>query len=203
MGHRDSDQEIEKYLEDNNIEYTRLHGDYSKVCEYLEDSKIVGWSQDAAEFGPRALGNRSILAKPAPKDIKDHVNARVKFREEFRPFAPAVLADKASEWFEIDQISPHMLMAVQARKDKAEEIAAVIHVDNSARVQTVDDLNPKFKKLIEQFESRTGYPILLNTSFNVKGQPIVNDVHDAYKCFMNTNIDILVVGDYMITKENN
>ena len=203
LGHRDSDQEIEKYLEDNNIEYTRLHGDYSKVCEYLEDSKIVGWSQDAAEFGPRALGNRSILAKPAPKDIKDHVNARVKFREEFRPFAPAVLADKASEWFEIDQISPHMLMAVQARKDKAEEIAAVIHVDNSARVQTVDDLNPKFKKLIEQFESRTGYPILLNTSFNVKGQPIVNDVHDAYKCFMNTNIDILVVGDYMITKENN
>ena len=203
LGHRDSDQEIEKYLEDNNIEYTRLHGDYSKVCEYLEDSKIIGWSQDAAEFGPRALGNRSILAKPAPKDIKDHVNARVKFREEFRPFAPAVLADKASEWFEIDQISPHMLMAVQARKDKAEEIAAVIHVDNSARVQTVDDLNPKFKKLIEQFESRTGYPILLNTSFNVKGQPIVNDVHDAYKCFMNTNIDILVVGDYMITKENN
>lgn len=203
LGHRDSDQEIEKYLEDNNIEYTRLHGDYSKVCEHLEDSKIIGWSQDAAEFGPRALGNRSILAKPAPKDIKDHVNARVKFREEFRPFAPAVLANKASEWFEIDQISPHMLMAVQARKDKAEEIAAVIHVDNSARVQTVDDLNPKFKKLIEQYEARTGYPILLNTSFNVKGQPIVNDVHDAYKCFINTNIDILVVGDYMITKENN
>ena len=113
------------------------------------------------------------------------------------------MAEKASDWFEIDQISPHMLMAVQARKDKSEEIAAVIHVDNSARVQTVDDLNPKFKKLIEQFEQRTGYPILLNTSFNVKGQPIVNDVHDAYKCFTNTNIDILVVGDYMITKEDN
>jgi len=202
LGHRDTDEQIEEYLKENNIKYTKLNGDYEEVCKHLEDSKIIGWSQDAAEFGPRALGNRSILAKPAPKDIKDHVNARVKFREEFRPFAPAVLAEKASDWFEIDQISPHMLMAVQARKDKSEEIAAVIHVDNSARVQTVDDLNPKFKKLIEQFEKMTGYPILLNTSFNVKGQPIVNDVHDAYKCFMNTNIDILVVGDYMITKEN-
>ncbi len=202
LGHRDTDEEIRNFLTENNISFTKLNGDYTKVCEFLEDSKIIGWSQDAAEFGPRALGNRSILAKPAPKDIKDHVNARVKFREPFRPFAPAVLETKASEWFNIEQQSPHMLMAVQARDDKADEIAAVIHVDNSARVQTVSDLNPKFKKLIEQFEQRTGYPILLNTSFNVKGQPIVNDVEDAYKCFVNTNIDVLVVGDYMIIKEN-
>lgn len=202
LGHRDTDKEIEDFLVKNNVSFTKLNGDYAKVCEFLEDSKIIGWSQDGAEFGPRALGNRSILAKPAPKDIKDHVNARVKFREPFRPFAPAVLETKASDWFNIEQESPHMLMAVQARDDKADEIAAVVHVDNSARVQTVNDLNPKFKKLIEQFEQRTGYPILLNTSFNVKGQPIVNDVEDAYKCFMNTNIDVLVVGDYMIVKEN-
>jgi carbamoyltransferase len=200
LGHRDTDEEIEDFLTKNNIPFTKLNDDYTKVCEFLEDSKIVGWSQDGAEFGPRALGNRSILARPAPKDIKDHVNARVKFREPFRPFAPAVLESKAADWFNIDQQSPHMLMAVQARDDKADEIAAVIHVDNSARVQTVNHLNPKFKKLIEQFEQRTGYPILLNTSFNVKGQPIVNDVEDAYKCFMNTNIDVLVVGDYMIVK---
>lgn len=201
LGHRDTDKEIEHFLVKNNIPFTKLNGDYAKVCEFLEDSKIIGWSQDGAEFGPRALGNRSILAKPAPKDIKDHVNARVKFREPFRPFAPAVLEEKASDWFNIEQQSPHMLMAVQARDDKADEIAAVIHVDNSARVQTVNDLNPKFKKLIEQFEQLTGYPILLNTSFNVKGQPIVNDVKDAYECFTNTNIDVLVVGDYMIEKE--
>ena len=201
LGHRDTDEEIEKFLLKNNISFTKLNGDYTKVCEFLEDSKIVGWSQDGAEFGPRALGNRSILARPAPKDIKDHVNARVKFREPFRPFAPAVLEEKASEWFNIEQESPHMLMAVEARDDKSDEIAAVIHVDNSARVQTVNNLNPKFKKLIEQFEERTGYPILLNTSFNVKGQPIVNDVKDAYNCFINTNIDVLVVGDYMIEKE--
>ncbi len=172
------------------------------MCKLLEEGKIVGWFQGPAEFGPRALGNRSILAKPAPSSIKDHVNARVKFREEFRPFAPAVLKEKAIEWFDIDQSSPHMLMAVQARREKQEEIAAVIHIDGSARVQTVCDLNPKFRKLIQQFEELTGYPILLNTSFNVKGQPIVNDVSDAYGCYKNTNIDVLVVGDYIILKES-
>ncbi len=200
LGHRDSDADIVKFLNETNHPYKKLHGDYSEVCQLLQDSNIIGWCQGAAEFGPRALGNRSILARPAPKDIKDHVNARVKFREPFRPFAPAVLEEKASEWFDIEQESPHMLMAVQAKKEKAEEIEAVIHVDNSARVQTVGDLNPQFKKLIEQFETISGYPILLNTSFNVKGQPIVNDVSDAYQCYMNTNLDALVVGDYLLVK---
>lgn len=201
LGHRQTDEQIKDFLLEKGVSFTELNKDYTPVAKHLKNSKIVGWHQGPAEFGPRALGNRSILARPAPKDIKDHVNARVKFREPFRPFAPAVLEGKASEWFEIEQASPHMLMAVQARKDKAEEIAAVIHVDNSARVQTVGDLNKEFKKLIESYEDLTGYPILLNTSFNIKGQPIVNNVSDAYDCFMSTNIDILVLGDYMIEKE--
>jgi carbamoyltransferase len=201
LGHRDTDNEILAFLEKTGVKFEKLDGDYSKVCRFLYESKIIGWCQGPAEFGPRALGSRSILAKPAPRDIKDHVNARVKFREPFRPFAPAVLEEKASEWFHIEQQSPHMLMAVQARKEKSKEIEAVIHVDNSARVQTVGDLNPQFKKLIEQFENISGYPILLNTSFNVKGQPIVNDVADAYKCYMSTNLDALVVGDYLLVKE--
>lgn len=201
LGHRDTDEEILAFLEKTGATFEKLDGDYLKVCKLLHESNIIGWCQGAAEFGPRALGNRSILAKPAPKDIKDHVNARVKFRESFRPFAPAVLEEKASEWFDIEQQSPHMLMAVQAKREKSKEIEAVIHVDNSARVQTVGDLNPQFKRLIEQFEGISGYPILLNTSFNVKGQPIVNDVADAYKCYMNTNLDALVVGDYLLVKE--
>jgi len=201
LGHRDSDSDIKMFLETTGHKFEKLNGDYAKVCDLLQSSNIIGWCQGPAEFGPRALGNRSILAKPAPRDIKDHVNARVKFREPFRPFAPAVLQEKAADWFEITQESPHMLMAVQANKHKAKEIEAVIHVDNSARVQTVSDLNPSFKKLIEQFEKVSGYPILLNTSFNVKGQPIVNDVEDAFKCYMNTNLDALVVGDYLLIKE--
>ena len=201
LGHRQTDEEVEQYLTDNSIDFTKLNGDLKKVAEHLEKGKIIGWHQGPAEFGPRALGNRSILSRPAPASIKDHVNARVKFREPFRPFAPAVLEEDASTWFDIEQESPHMLMAVQAASDKAEEIAAVVHVDNSARVQTVGALNPKFRELIREFKKLTGYPILLNTSFNVKGQPIVNDVKDSYTCFQNTNIDVLVVGDYMVVKK--
>lgn len=200
LGHRETDEQIETYLTDNNIDFVKLNGDLKPVAQYLKDGKIVGWHQGPAEFGPRALGNRSILARPAPASIKDHVNARVKFRESFRPFAPAVLEECAKEWFEIEQESPHMLMAVRARDDKAEDIGAVIHVDQSARVQTVGDLNPKFKNLLKVFKEMTGYPILLNTSFNVKGQPIVNTVEDSYKCFVGTNIDVLVVGDFLVRK---
>ena len=201
LGHRQTDEDVEKYFLKNGIKFIKLNQDLSKVAKHLEQGKIIGWHQGPAEFGPRALGNRSILSRPAPASIKDHVNARVKFREPFRPFAPAVLEEDASTWFDIEQESPHMLMAVQAVADKAEDIAAVVHVDNSARVQTVGDLNPKFRDLIKEFKKLTGYPILLNTSFNVKGQPIVNSAEDAYACFQNTNIDVLVVGDYMVEKK--
>ena len=201
LGHRQSDEEIEEYLLKNNIPFVKLGGDYSIVAKHLQQGKIVGWHQGAAEFGPRALGNRSILCRPAPSSIKDHINSKVKFRESFRPFAPAVLEEDASDWFDINQESPHMLMAVQALENKAKDISAVTHVDNSARVQTVGDLNHKFRTLLTEFKKLTGYPILLNTSFNVKGQPIVNNVEDSYLCFKNTNIDILVVGDYMVEKD--
>ena len=200
LGHRQSDEEVEEYLLKNNIPFVKLGGDYSIVAKHLQQGKIIGWHQGAAEFGPRALGNRSILCRPAPSSIKDHINSKVKFRESFRPFAPAVLEEDASDWFDINQESPHMLMAVQALSNKAKDISAVTHVDNSARVQTVGDLNPKFRSLLIEFKKLTGYPILLNTSFNVKGQPIVNNVEDSYLCFKDTNIDVLVVGDYMVKK---
>jgi carbamoyltransferase len=194
--------EIQDFLNKNDFIYTKLNGDYSPVVEKLTERNIVGWMQGRAEFGPRALGNRSILTAPFPADIKDHINARVKFREPFRPFAPAVLNSHASEYFHIQQESPHMLMAVQVRQDKKEAIPAVIHVDDSARVQTVKrENNEAFYNLLSLFENKTGCPVLLNTSFNVKGQPIVNDISDAVKCFMDTNIDVLVAGDYMVVKE--
>ena len=133
--------------------------------------------------------------------MKDILNSRVKFREEFRPFAPAILSEMANEFFEITQPSPHMLIAVTVKSDKISKIPAVVHVDNSARVQTVDNLNnPKFRKLLEAFHDETGCPVLLNTSFNVKGQPIVNSPNDAIDCFLSTNIDVLAIGDFIIEK---
>jgi len=201
LGSESTDVEIEDFLNKNNFIYTKLNGDYGPVVEKLTERNIIGWMQGRAEFGPRALGNRSILTAPFPADIKDHINARVKFRESFRPFAPAVLNNYASEYFHIQQESPHMLMAVQVKQDKKEAIPAVIHMDDSARVQTVKkENNEAFYNLLSLFENKTGCPVLLNTSFNVKGQPIVNDISDAAKCFMDTNIDVLVAGDYMVVK---
>jgi len=201
LGSTDSDDTIQAYLDKEGLTYTRLEGDFGPVADKLAESKIVGWFQGRAEFGPRALGNRSILTAPFPASIKDHINARVKFREPFRPFAPAVMEELASEYFDIEQESPHMLMAVQVLPESADRIPAVIHVDGSARVQTVTAANnPKFRTLLEEFHARTGCGVLLNTSFNVKGQPIVNDIHDASQCFLSTHIDILVAGDFMIEK---
>ncbi len=133
--------------------------------------------------------------------MKDILNSRVKFREVFRPFAPAILSEMTSEYFEIDQSSPHMLIAVAVKSEKINEIPAVVHVDNSARVQTVDNSNnPKFRKLLESFYNETGCPVLLNTSFNVKGQPIVNSPDDAIACFLSTNIDVLAIGNFVVEK---
>jgi len=202
LGTSQTPEQIQTYLDRNQLKYIRLQGDFKIVAQRLTERKIVGWFQGRAEFGPRALGNRSILTAPFPADIKDHINARVKFREPFRPFAPAVMKEKAAKYFEIEQESPHMLMAVQVRPEREEDIPAVIHVDGSARVQTVGHTNnPQFRNLLEEFYIKTGCPVLLNTSFNVKGQPIVNDIHDAVECFLGTNIDILVAGDFMVEKE--
>ena len=183
---------------------------------------MVGWFQGRMEFGPRALGNRSILGDPRAPDMQKRMNLAIKFREGFRPFAPAVLAEKASEWFEIDVESPYMLLVAEVRKDRqrrmsdAEEhlwgidklnvlrsdVPAVTHVDYSARLQTVHrDDNPRFHALLSAFEGRTGCPVLVNTSFNVRGEPIVESPGDAYTCFMRTGMDVLVLGSFLLRKE--
>ena len=201
IGSEFSNEIIENSLRKKNVIYSKPKNLEKFVAQKLNDQKIIGWFQGGAEFGPRALGNRSILTAPFPKEMKDILNSRVKFREEFRPFAPAILSEMANEFFEITQPSPHMLIAVTVKSDKISKIPAVVHVDNSARVQTVDNLNnPKFRKLLEAFHDETGCPVLLNTSFNVKGQPIVNSPNDAIDCFLSTNIDVLAIGDFIIEK---
>ena len=135
--------------------------------------------------------------------MKDYLNSRVKFREEFRPFAPAILFEHTKDYFKINQESPHMLIAVDLKEEKINEIPAVVHIDNTARVQTVTkENNLNFRKLLESFYEITNCPVILNTSFNVKGQPIVNSPEDALKCFLGTNIDVLILGNYFITKDN-
>ena len=174
---------------------------YKTTAHRLEKGRIVGWFQGRAEFGPRALGNRSILTRPFPQDMKDYINSRVKFREEFRPFAPAVLYEYLEEYFEIQQESPHMLIACQATDKGKKVIPATVHFDNSCRVQTVKkENNVEFYKLLSAFFDSTGCPVLLNTSFNVKGQPIVNTPDQAIDCYLSTNIDCLVLGEYFLEK---
>lgn len=201
-GSKFTNEEIQEVLEKKNVKFFKPENLANYVAKTLNQQKIIGWFQDGAEFGPRALGNRSILTSPFPKEMKDILNSKVKFREEFRPFAPAILSEFANEYFVINQSSPHMLIAVTVKSEKISEIPAVVHVDNSARVQTVNKTdNPKFRNLIESFYEETKCPVLLNTSFNVKGQPIVNSPEDAIDCFLSTNIDILAIGDFVAIKE--
>jgi len=201
LGSSFSDEEIEAFLSENDVKYKHLNEDYSNISGLLKEGNIIGWYQGGSEFGPRALGNRSILASPFPASMKDHINERVKFREYFRPFAPAVLLEKSSEYFEISQESPHMLIACKVKNSNKHKIPAVVHVDDSARVQTVSkNNNRRFRMLLESFNDLTDCPVLLNTSFNVKGQPIVNTIDDAYQCFLSTKIDFLVIGDFLVCK---
>jgi carbamoyltransferase len=154
------------------------------------------------EFGPRALGSRSILANPTNPDMKDILNKRVKFREEFRPFAPAVTEECASDYFDLECASPYMLMAPKVKGDTGEKLPSITHVDNTARVQTVHkDISPRFHELINEFGQTTGVPVVINTSFNVRGEPIVCSPQDAYNCFMKTDIDYLVIGNYVVEKD--
>jgi carbamoyltransferase len=200
LGSSFTDQQIESELIKHRVSYYKSNNVFVETAEYLADKKIIGWFQGCAEAGPRALGNRSILVIPVD-GMKDYLNRQVKFREEFRPFAPAVLYEHTSEYFDLKQESPHMLMACQVKEEVKDKIPAVVHVDNSARVQTVKESNNlRFRKLLENVNEITNCPVLLNTSFNVKGQPIVNDPSDAIKCFLDTNIDVLVIGDYIVEK---
>lgn len=174
-----------------------------EMAQAIADGQVVGWYQGRMEWGPRALGNRSILADPRRDDMKDIVNHAVKLREGFRPFAPACLAERVSEWFDLTGLpdSPYMLFVVPVRAEQRSRIPAVTHVDGSARVQTVSmEENPRFHSLISAFERKTGVPVVLNTSFNVKGEPIVNTPADAIRCFLGTQIDLLVLHDTVIQK---
>jgi carbamoyltransferase len=171
------------------------------TARVLAEGKIVGWFQGCCEFGPRALGNRSILADPRQTDMKDHLNKRVKHRQSFRPFAPIVLAERERDIFEGDTPSPFMLIAKPVRPEWRDKIPAVVHVDGTARVQAVTkEQNPLLYRLLKEFEALTGIPVLLNTSFNVKGEPIVETPANAMACFLGTGIDCLVMHDRLITK---
>ncbi len=198
-----TEAEIREYLEAKRVPFEALAEKelLAKTARLIADGNVVGWFQGRMEFGPRALGGRSILADPRDPKMRDTLNMKIKFREGFRPFAPSVLADRASQWFDIDCDSPYMLLVAQVREGKR-TIPSVTHVDNSARLQTVTRAeSPLYYGLIEEFEKITGVPIVINTSFNVRGEPIVCTPHDAYLCFMRTNMDYLVVGPYLLDKK--
>jgi len=192
-----------------------------QVAGHIANGKVVGWMQGRMEFGPRALGNRSILGDPRNAEMQSKMNLKIKFRESFRPFAPSVLRSAASDYFEIapEHASPYMLLVANVQPSKLVEdttpatgldrlkqirsvIPAITHVDNSARLQTVDPQRfPRYARLIAEFKRQTGCPMLINTSFNVRGEPIVCTVQEAYRCFMSTNIDVLVVDDCILLKQ--
>ena len=202
LGYRASEDEIVQALTESGLAYAKPADLAERTARHMVDGKIIAWYQGGAEFGPRALGNRSILARPFPAEMKDHINARVKFREYFRPFAPSALEEEVGDYFSIGQKSPHMLIACHVLPEKKDVIPAVVHVDESCRVQSVaKGVNPRFYELISAFKRLTGVPVVLNTSFNVKGQPIVNTPKQAIDTFRSTNIDVLVVGDYILEKE--
>ncbi|MBS0423273.1 MAG: carbamoyltransferase [Proteobacteria bacterium] len=194
-----------------------------QTAQALADEKAIGWFQGRMEFGPRALGGRSIIADPRSETMQRILNIKVKFRESFRPFAPSVLREDVSEWFDLDYDSPYMLLVSGVHQDKRRnmseeekalfgidklnikrsDIPAITHVDYSARIQTVHaDTNPLYHALISQFKSKTGCPVLVNTSFNVRGEPIVCTPQDAFRCFMGTELDVLVVGNCILHKED-
>ncbi|MCH7872247.1 MAG: hypothetical protein IID33_11160 [Planctomycetes bacterium] len=174
------------------------------TAKMLADGKVVGWFQGRLEFGPRALGARSLLADPRSNKMKDIINAKVKFREAFRPFAPAILRERVHEYFEVEEgmDAPYMLLVPKVREEKRSVIPAVTHEDGTGRVQTVtDEHNGRYYRLIRKFGELTGVPVLINTSFNVRGEPIVCTPADAYNTFVKTGIDVLVIGDHVVTKK--
>ena len=225
LGPRFSNDDIRKFLDSQEAKY-RHFGDEAELCNYVADlvasEKVVGWMQGRTEFGPRALGCRSILGDARSRQMQSVMNLKIKFRESFRPFAPVVLRNRAAEYFEMsgNEDSPYMLLVAPLAKDQrvAEDgppatgldrlktirsvVPAITHVDHSARIQTVDQQrHGRFYKLLKAFESKTGCPVMINTSFNVRGEPIVCSPEHAYRCFMATNMDALVMEDFVLLKE--
>ncbi len=202
--------EIEKFLKENSVPYQRLESEervIERVVDALLDGKVVGWFEGRFEWGPRALGHRSILADPRRADMKDVVNVKIKFREPFRPFAPSVLAERTEDYFSLPDATTHyparfMLYVVDVRGDKRDIIPAVTHVDGTGRLQTVRrEFSPRYYRLIEAFGQATGVPMVLNTSFNLKGEPIVNTAAEAFRTFARSGMDLLVLENYVIEKD--
>ncbi|HCU23566.1 MAG TPA: hypothetical protein DF383_01005 [Deltaproteobacteria bacterium] len=223
LGPNFSSAEIEQALQAAHAVYRRLDDAelFPQVAEILAQENVVGWVQGRMEFGPRALGNRSILGDPRSPKMQSVMNLKIKYRESFRPFAPAILAERAADYFDLDCASPYMLLTAPVRKEKRipetgerelfgieklklprSEIPAVTHVDYSARVQTVHaETNPRFHRLLQAFEAETQCPLLINTSFNVRGEPVVCSPGDAYRCFMRTEMDYLVIENFLLAKQ--
>jgi carbamoyltransferase len=197
-----TDAEIEAAIADAGVAAERLEDDalFEAVAERIAAGDVVGWFQGRMEFGPRALGHRSIVTDPRRDDMKDILNARIKHREPFRPFAPSILAERTGEWFEQDYPSPFMVLVYKTAADKRERIPAVNHVDDTGRVQSVEArVAPRYHRLIEAFERRSGVPILLNTSFN-ENEPIVLSPSDALETFRKTKMDVLVLGNHVVRR---
>jgi len=224
LGPEFSESEIENFLKSNNIKGHKFSDQqlYNKCAELLNNENVIGWFQGRMEFGPRALGNRSIIGDARSSKMQSVMNLKIKFRESFRPFAPAVLEDKVSDYFEIDRPSPYMLLVADVRKNrrvpmsdkeknyfgikklnvKRSDIPAVTHVDYSARIQTISkETNPRFYSLVSEFDNKYGSAVVVNTSFNVRGEPIVCTPEDAYRCFMRTDMDVLALGNYLLFKD--
>ncbi len=217
LGPSFTDEEIEEFLRTEDVRYRTYGYDelYEVVAKLLDEGKVVGWFQGRMEFGPRALGGRSILADPRGREVQRKVNLKIKYRESFRPFAPSVAEDRVSMYFDHEGASPYMLLVAAVRNATItgeglerlsnidSPIPAVTHVDGSARLQTVDEgRNPKFFHLLKAFERRTGCPVLVNTSFNVRGEPIVCTPRDALNCFRRTHMDVLVMEHHVVTKDD-
>jgi carbamoyltransferase len=203
LGPQFSDDEIRAVLDGFGVTYVAL--DEGALCErvakLIAADMIVGWFQGRMEFGPRALGSRSILANACSPTMKDVLNNRVKFREDFRPFAPAVLEEAAPKYFEMTDPSPFMLFTPRVREEWRTRLPSITHVDGTARVQTVAaEQNPRFRRLIAEFGKLSGVPVLINTSFNIRGEPIVCTPADALKCFLGTDIDFLAIGGFLVAK---
>jgi carbamoyltransferase len=201
LGPEYSDREILAALDNAKVDYRKLDDPAKEVARLIADGKIVGWYQGRMEWGPRALGNRSLLADPTRAEMRDVVNKWVKHREDFRPFAPSVLEEKASEYFEHITDSPYMLFITQVKADKKKQVPAITHVDGTARPQTVSKkTNPLYWQVIKEFENISGVPCVLNTSFNIMGEPIVCTPPQAIRCFYGTGIDALAIGNYLLVK---
>ena len=200
-----SDDDVETFLKNENLPYEKLDESQliDTVSSLLEGENVIGWFQGRMEFGPRALGNRSIIADARNKENWQKVNLKIKFRESFRPFAPTVLEENVSEYFDLDRESPYMLLVADVQPDKRDMIPAVTHVDGSARIQTTSEKqNSKYYNLIKAFREKTGCAVIINTSFNVRGEPIVESPKDALNCFLNTHMDYLVMGNILMKKSD-